>query len=72
LTSRPPAYQSYMKYAGLAFQLAALIAVAAWIGGRIDKAVGTARPYFTAGMVLLFTVGFFYRMYLDLTRKTDE
>jgi hypothetical protein len=60
-----------MKYAGLAFQLAALVAVAAWLGGRIDRALGTRKPYFTALLVLLFTVGFFYRMYLDLTRRPD-
>lgn len=61
-----------MKYAGLAFQLAALVAVAAWAGQQIDKAVGTARPYFTALFVVLFTVGFFYRLYLELSRPADE
>ena len=61
-----------MKYAGMAFQFFALLAVGAWLGQQLDKAVGTARPYFTALLVVLFASGFFYRLYLDLTRRSDE
>lgn len=60
-----------MKYAGLGFQLFVLLLIGAFIGKKIDHWLNTDKPYFTALVILLFTGGFFYKLYLDLTRKPN-
>ena len=61
----------YLRYSGMALQLFVLLAVAAWIGQKIDKAAGTSKPYFTIILILVFTGGFFYRLVKDLSRKDE-
>jgi len=53
-------------------QLFVLLAVAAWIGQKTDKALHTARPYFTILFILLFTGVFFYKLIKDLSRKDGD
>jgi F0F1-type ATP synthase assembly protein I len=71
LTTPKPSSYSYLKYAGLAFQLFALLFIGAWLGGRVDKWLHTADPYFTILFILLFMAGFFYRLVKELNRKDE-
>jgi len=53
----------YLKYSGMAFQLAAVLAVGIFIGNRLDRFFQTNRPYFTASLALL---SLFAGLYLSL------
>jgi hypothetical protein len=55
----------------MALQLFALLAIAAWLGQKLDKATGISQPYFTIAFILLFTTGFFYKLVKDLGRKDE-
>jgi len=55
----------------MAIQLFVLIAIAAWLGQKIDKRLATSKPYFTILLILVFTGGFFYRLVKDLSRKDE-
>ncbi|MDQ3016087.1 MAG: AtpZ/AtpI family protein [Bacteroidota bacterium] len=61
----------YLKYSGMAVQLFILLGIGAFAGQKIDKAVGTSRPYFTILLILVFTAVFFYRLVKDLSRKDE-
>jgi hypothetical protein len=56
----------------MAIQLFVLVAVAAWLGQKIDKALETSKPFFTIILILLFTSGFFYKLIKDLNRKDES
>jgi hypothetical protein len=56
----------YLKYTGLAFQLAALVAVAIFAGQWLDKRFMFEGPYFTVILVFVFFGGFLYKLYLEL------
>jgi len=71
LTSKRPSVNPYLKYSGLAIQFFVLIAIAAWLGQKIDKAIGSDESYFTIILILLFTFGFFYSLVKDLNRKDE-
>lgn len=61
--------RDYARYSGLAFQLIAVILIAWWIGSWIDGKMGTEKPYWTAGIILLAIVAFLTSMIYNLTRK---
>jgi len=63
---------SYLKYSGIAFQMAGLVIAGILLGKWLDNKLGTPKPFFTIGLVLLFFTGFMYRLYVDLTRKPDD
>ena len=56
----------------MALQLFALMAIAAWLGQKLDKTLNTSQPYFTIALILLFTTGFFYKLVKDLGRKDES
>lgn len=58
----------YLKYSGMAIQFFILIAIAAWIGQKLDAWLDTPRPLFTIFLILLFATGYFIKLYKDLTR----
>ena len=60
-------YAELAKYSGMAIQFALLIAIAAWLGQKLDAHFTTAKPYWTAGLVVFFAVGYFIRLYKDIT-----
>ena len=43
----------YTKYSGMAFQMGAIIAVAAWGGVKLDEMAKTNKPIFTVILSLL-------------------
>jgi hypothetical protein len=58
----------YLKYSGMALQFFVLIAVAAWLGQKLDAWLDTSKPFLTVLLILVFAGGYFYKMYLDLMK----
>ena len=54
---------SYAKYSGLAFQMGAAIAVATWIGSKLDKFAGTDKPIF---IIIFALLGVFAAIYVAI------
>ena len=73
-TSKPRAKKkvnSYLKYSGMGFQLAGLV-LAGYFGGKyIDKWLGLEKPFMTLILILLFFLGFMYKLYVDLILKNE-
>lgn len=55
-----------MKYAGLAFQLGATIAIGAFIGYKLDQWAQFEKQYLTVVFVLLFSFAGLYSALKDL------
>jgi hypothetical protein len=60
---------TYLKYSGLAFQMAGIVAFAVFIGQWIDKAMNFSKPIFTMVLVIVFFTGYMYKLYLELNKK---
>jgi len=60
---------AYLKYTGIAFQLAAIILLGIFGGQKLDELCGFEVPIITILLLLLLFTGFMYRLYLDLTKK---
>ena len=58
----------YVKYSGLAFQMAALILLGYWLGGKIDKWLELSIPVFTIILILLFLSVSFYSLIKSLPK----
>lgn len=58
-----------LKYSGMAFEMAAYIAVGLLIGHFLDKWLKTTQPYFTLLFAVLFISAYFVRLVKDLSRK---
>lgn len=56
----------YLKFSGIAFQLAVLIAIAIWAGGKLDEMMQNEQGYMTALLVVLAFGGFMYNLFRDL------
>jgi len=61
--------KSYMKYSGMAFQIVAYLMVGVLLGKQLDKYFQTAKPYFTAGLAILFLGAYFVKLVADLSQK---
>ncbi|NJN25996.1 MAG: AtpZ/AtpI family protein [Cyclobacteriaceae bacterium] len=70
--SQPPRKQKpineYVKYSGLAFQMAALILLGYWLGGKLDKWLEFTIPVFTIILILLFLSVSFYSLIKSLPK----
>lgn len=51
---------SYLKYSGMAFQMAAILIIGALAGRELDERYQTERPYFTLILVIFAIIGAFY------------
>jgi len=60
---------NYMQYTGMAFQIAIMLGIGAFIGQKLDGYFGLEKPLFTALFVLLFLVAALYLVLKDLLRK---
>lgn len=58
---------AYLKYSGIAFQLAAIIFLAIWGGQKLDEYLGNEKPLITMLLTLFFFSGYMYKLYNDLT-----
>jgi len=63
------AFDSYLRYSGIGFQLAGSIALGVLIGYELDKWLKTSGPYFTLGFSLIFMVVGFYLAFRDFFKK---
>ena len=63
---RKKSANSYMKYSGLAFQLAATIGVGALIGYKLDERMGNEKMYLTALFVIIFAFAGLYVVLKDI------
>lgn len=63
--------QNYMKYSGMAFQMAIIILVGAFLGQKLDERVQTERPYFTVALSLLAIFAALYITLKDLIGNDD-
>ena len=64
--------KSYLKYSGLAMQLFGLNLMAILIGKWADKQLELEKGYISMALILFFNIGFFYGLYIDLTRKEED
>ncbi|HPK09907.1 MAG TPA: AtpZ/AtpI family protein [Saprospiraceae bacterium] len=69
--SKSSGMNAYLKYSGIAFQLAGLMIAALFIGQWLDKKMEFDKPYLTATLIILFFFGYLYRLYIDLTNTKD-
>jgi len=56
----------YLKFSGIAFQLAILLALAIWGGGKVDALMENKQSYMTALFVVLAFGGFMFSLFRDL------
>ncbi len=61
-------FSEYVKYSGLAFQMAALILLGYWLGGKIDKWFDFTLPIFTIILILAFMSLSFYSLIKSLPK----
>lgn len=61
---------AYLKYSGLAFQLAAIVFLGLYGGRWIDAKLKLDKPIFAMLLVILFFALFLYKLYDDL--KKDQ
>ncbi|NND34544.1 MAG: AtpZ/AtpI family protein [Saprospiraceae bacterium] len=62
------AAKGYLKYSGMAFQMAAYIIVGLFVGKQLDKYFETSRPLFAAGGAVLFLVAYLIKLIVDVNR----
>jgi len=58
--------KKYMKFSGIAFQLAFLLFFAIWAGGKVDFLMKNKSAYMTTLFVVLAFGGFMYNLFRDL------
>jgi F0F1-type ATP synthase assembly protein I len=63
---RKKSANTYLKYSGLAFQLAATIGVGAFIGYKLDERMGNDKMYMTALFVIIFAFAGLYLALKDI------
>ena len=62
---------AYLKYSGLAFQLAAVVFLGLWAGTKLDEYFASEQPYFTIFLVLGLFTAYMYKLYIDLIKKKE-
>jgi len=71
-TSKRPERQNqindYVKYSGLAFQMAALIFLGYWVGGKIDHWLEFQIPIFTIILIVSFIILTIYSLIRSLPK----
>jgi hypothetical protein len=60
--------RAYLKYSGLAFQLAGVIGLSLWAGLWLDKELAFAKPICTIILVLVSFSAYLYKLYIDLSK----
>lgn len=59
----------YLKYSGLAFQMIAIMGVAAFGGQKLDSYFQNKTPWWTLCLLLLAVVAAMYSVIVSLTKK---
>lgn len=63
------AYNSYLKYSGLAFQLLGAIGVFGWLGYKLDEYLEMKFPVFMLVLGLSAFGGMMYQIYRSINRE---
>ena len=74
MNSKPPSNSNkreLYKYASLGTQILASLALAVFVGLKVDKWLNTL-PLFGCALPLLVLAGIFYKLYRDTSRKKNE
>ena len=58
--------QEYLKYIGLVSQMFVLLLAGWFIGGYIDRLIGSPQPYVAISLMILFLFAIFYKLIKDL------
>lgn len=58
----------YVKYSGLAFQMAALLLLGYWAGSKIDAWLALPFPFFTIGLMISFMIISLYTLIKSLPK----
>ncbi|MBK9735465.1 MAG: AtpZ/AtpI family protein [Saprospiraceae bacterium] len=64
-----PKTNAYLKYSGLAFQMAFVVLAAIFLGKKLDIYLGFQKPFSTIFLVLLFFSLFMYKLYKELNNQ---
>lgn len=62
------ASQSYLKYSSWAFEMMAYILIGYFAGQALDCYFEVDKPYFTAGLIILFIAGAFIKLIYQLEK----
>jgi hypothetical protein len=62
-------WNAYLKYSGLAFQLAAVVLAGIFLGRWLDRKFMLEKPLFTMLLVIIFFSGFMFKLYKELTEN---
>jgi len=62
------ATNKYLKFSGIAFQLALLLCLAIWAGGKLDEMMQNKQAYMTALLVVMAFGGFMFSLFRDLEK----
>jgi hypothetical protein len=60
---------AYLKYSGLAFQMAGVVVISLLAGKWLDKKLAFEKPIMTILLVLIFFSAFMYKLYRELNKK---
>ncbi|MBK8518304.1 MAG: AtpZ/AtpI family protein [Saprospiraceae bacterium] len=60
---------AYLRYSGIAFQMAAVVALAIFAGKWLDTKFSLSKPVFTIVLVFLFFSGYMYKLYMELNKE---
>ena len=56
----------YMKYAGLAFQMAVIFFLGVYGGKKLDAYLGNEKPIITIILIFVLFIGYMYKLYNEL------
>lgn len=59
----------WLKYSGLAFQMFFLLLAGWFVGAIVDEYLQLSKPLFALLLMVVFLIGFFYKLTKDLSGK---
>lgn len=60
---------AYLKYSGMAFQMAAVIMISIFAGQWLDKKLSLSEPYMTILLTVVLFGGYMYKLTRELTNQ---
>jgi ATP synthase protein I len=70
--ANPPPSNNALRYSGVGFQIMATVGVGFFIGYKLDEYLGNKKPYFAAGISVLFVFLALYVALKDLAKPKDK
>lgn len=67
--SKKKAFDQFIRYSGISFQMLAIILVGVYAGIKLDKLVRSGFPYFTVGLTLLSVILAIYYAVKDFIKS---